>query len=424
MRLSFSGLWRHRDFLTLWTGQTISQFGSQVGAGALRYTAILMLGVTPVQLSLLAAAQILPVLILGLLVGVWVDRRRRRPLLIAADVGRGLLLLSVPLAALLGMLRAEQLYLVAALAGALSIVFDVAYQSFLPTLVRRDQLLEGNSKLGVSESLAEIAGPPSGGLLVQLVGGPLAVALDALSFFASALSIWSIRTPEPRPAAQERQRVLPEVAEGLRATLHHPLLRPLLGIALTHSLAGGIIGTLYDLYLLRELGLAPALIGLTVAVGGVSSLAGAFVASRLGARFGIGPTMGIVLAVGALDAQLIPLAHGPWALGMLLLSQAGDIAHTVFVLNALSLRQAAVPPHLLGRVNASFQVLSTGALLIGTLLAGLLAERLGLRLAIAVGTLGFATACLWVFGSPLWRVRQTPEALEPEPAGQEAGAAA
>jgi len=423
MRLSFSGLWRHRDFLTLWTGQTISQLGSHVGAGALRYTAILVLGATPVQLSLLAAAQILPVLILGLLVGVWVDRRHRRPLLIAADVGRGLLLLSVPAAALLGVLRAEQLYVVAALAGALSILFDVAYQSFLPTLVRRDQLLEGNSKLGVSESLAEIAGPPSGGLLVQLVGGPLAVALDALSFFASALSIWSIRAPEPKPVGQARRRVLPDVAEGLRAALHHPLLRPLLGIAVTQGVAGGIIGTLYDLYLLRELGLAPALIGLTVAVGGVSSLAGAFVAGRLSARFGLGPTMGIALALGSLDAQLIPLAHGPWALGMIVLSQACDITYAVFMINALSLRQAVVPPHLLGRVSASFQVLGTGALLVGTLLAGLLAERLGLRLAIAVGTLGIATSSLWIFGSPLWRVRQTPEPLEPEGAGQEAGAA-
>lgn len=414
MRLSFSGLWRERNFLTLWTGQTISQFGSQIGAGALRYTAILALGVTPVQLSLLAAAQIVPALLLGLLVGVWVDRRRRRPLLIAADVGRGLLLLSVPLAALLGLLRVEQLYLVAALVGALSIVFDVAYHSFLLQLVRREQLVEGNSKLGVSDALAEIAGPPSGGALVQLVGGPLAVALDALSFFVSALSLGQIRVREEPPPAAARQRVLPEVAEGLRATLGHPLLLPLLGVALTRSLAGGIIGTLYDLYLLRELGLGPALIGLTVAVGGVSSLAGALLAGRVTARLGLGQTMAVAAVFGALEAQLLPLARGPWGLGMIMLAQSCDMIGTIFQINALSLRQAAAPAQLLGRVNASFQALSTGALLLGTLLAGPLAELLGLRMAMALGTLGIALSGLWVFASPLRRLQHMPEALEPE----------
>src|SRR5262245_20296796 len=230
VQLHFRGLWRHRDFMKLWTGQTISQLGSHIGGGALRFTAILILGATPFQISALAAAQLLPALLLGLLAGVWVDRLRRRPLLIAADVGRGLLLLSVPLAYLLGLLRIEQLYLVAALAGALGILFDVAYGAYLPGVVGREQLIEGNSKHGASDSVAEIAAPPLGGALVQLLSAPLAIVFDALSFMASALSIWFIRAPEPAPApAHARLGLRRELAEGLRLALRDPLLRPLLG---------------------------------------------------------------------------------------------------------------------------------------------------------------------------------------------------
>ncbi|HEU4327192.1 MAG TPA: MFS transporter [Roseiflexaceae bacterium] len=409
----FTGLWRHRDFMKLWAAQTVSQLGSQIGGGALRFTAILALGATPVQLGLLSAAQVLPALLLGLLAGVWVDRARRRPLLIAADLGRGLLLLSVPLAALAGALRIEQLYLVAAAVGALSIVFEVAYQSYLPALVRREQLVEGNSKLGVSDSLAEIAGPPAGGALVQTVGGPLSVALDALSFFGSALALWRIRTPEPTPEpAEERQPVLPEVYAGLRATVADPLLRTLLGVALTQGFFGPIIGVLYDLYLLRELGLSPALIGVTVAVGGVSALGGALLAQRVTTRLGVGRTMALALLAGALATPLLPLAAGPLAFWIIVLAQATDITDAIYMINERSLRQALVPAHLQGRVAACFQVLTTAVGLAGVLLAGLLAELVGLRAAIGVACLGLVAARLWLIGSPLLRVQTLPEAQE------------
>ncbi len=409
----FTGLWRHRDFMRLWAAQTVSQLGSQIGGSALRFTAILALGATPVQLGLLSAAQVLPALLLGLLAGVWVDRARRRPLLIAADLGRGLLLLSVPLAALAGALRIEQLYLVAAAVGALSIVFEVAYQSYLPTLVRRDQLVEGNSKLGVSDSLAEIVGPPAGGALVQTAGGPASVALDALSFFGSALALWRIRTPEAAPEpAEERRPVLPEVYAGLRAAAADPLLRTLLGVALTQGFFGPIIGVLYDLYLLRELGLSPALIGVTVAVGGVSALGGALIAQRVTARLGVGRTMALALLAGALAAPLLPLAAGPLAFWVIVLAQATDIVDAVYVINERSLRQALVPAHLLGRVAACFQVLTTAVGLAGVLLAGPLAEQIGLRAAIAVACLGLVAARLWLIGSPLLRLRELPQTPE------------
>src|SRR5262249_23335746 len=203
-RPRFGGLWSHHDFMRLWAGQTVSQLGSTVTREALPYTAILALGATPIQMGLLGAAGAAPLLLLGLLAGVWVDRLRRRPVMIAADLGRAVLLLSVPGAYLLGLLRIEQLYVVAALVGVLSVFFDVAYQAFLPSLVQREQIFEGNSKLGMSGSVAEIAGPPLGGTLVQLVGGPVTILLDALSFVFSARSLLRIRAPEPAPAAPER----------------------------------------------------------------------------------------------------------------------------------------------------------------------------------------------------------------------------
>src|SRR5215217_1333572 len=189
----FGGLWRHSNFMRLWAGQTVSQLGSTITREALPYTAILALGASPLQMGLLGAAGAAPLLLLGLFAGVWIDRLRRRPLMIAADLGRALLLLSIPVAYLLGVLHIEQLYLIAALAGILTMFFNVAYHSLLPALVEREQLVEGNSKLGLSESLAEIAGPPLGGALVQLISGPITLLLDAFSFVVSALSLLRIR---------------------------------------------------------------------------------------------------------------------------------------------------------------------------------------------------------------------------------------
>ncbi len=178
MRTSATTLWHHADFLRLWLGQTVSKCGSQIGAGALGLTAILVLAATPAQMGLLAAAGTLPTLLVGLPAGVWADRTRRRPMLIAADLGRALLLLSVPLAVLVGMLTMAHLYVVTALIGMLTILFDVAYQAYVPTLLAREQIVEGNSKLGGSDSVAEIAGQPLGGAFVQLISAPWTVAWD------------------------------------------------------------------------------------------------------------------------------------------------------------------------------------------------------------------------------------------------------
>ena len=211
-----TGLWQNTNFMRLWTADVISDFGSTVTREALPLTAILVLGSTPEQMGLLGAIGAAPVVVFGLLAGVWVDRLRRRPIMLAADLGRAALIGSIPLAALLGVLHIEQLYIVAALAGILTVFFNVADQSFLPAVVDREHIVEGNSKLGASGSMAEIGAPATAGTLVQLVTAPIAILVDAVSFLFSALLIWRIRTPEPPPVPHEqRQSAGRDIAEGL-----------------------------------------------------------------------------------------------------------------------------------------------------------------------------------------------------------------
>lgn len=372
-------------------------FGSQIGGGALRFTAILLLAATPWQLSFLSIAALLPTLLFGLATGVWVDRLRKRPLLIAADVGRALLLVTVPVAFLAGVLQIELLYLVAALTGMLSMLFDIAYRAYVPYTVGREQLVEANSKLGVSESLAEIAGPPLGGLLVQVISAPFAVLFDALSFVASALFVGTIAAREPTAEPVARESVAHEARAGLHAIGRSSLLRGLLGVAVTQSFAGGIIGTLYDLFLLRDLGFPPIAVGLSVGVGGISALVGALCAERVVARFGARQTLRWTLVLAGVEL-IIPFAHGPVqvALPILLFAQATDVIGTIAGITALSLRQGETSDALLGRVDAGFTVVTTAALLLGMLAAGALAEVIGVRWALGCGLALLLIAPLWV----------------------------
>ena len=415
-RPRFGGLWRHRDFMRLWAGQTVSQLGSTITREALPYTAILALGATPVQMGLLGAAGAAPLLLLGLFAGVWVDRLRRRPLMVAADIGRALLLLSVPVAYLLGWLRIEQLYLVAALAGALTVFFNVAYQASLPGLVRREHLLEGNSKLGLSESIAEIAGPPLGGALVQLVTGPITLLLDALSFVISALMLRCIGAEEPAPAPPEQhEHVWRDLATGLRAIWAAPLLRAMAGTSAIRSFFGWFFGAIYGLYAIQVIGMGTATLGITVAFGGIGALFGALLARPATRRFGLGPTIVAGLLISSAMSFLTWLAGG-WlaaAVPLMMISQLiGDGASTAAAIDETSLRQTITPDHMLGRVNASMNVLGEGIGTLGLLAGGVLGELIGLRATVAVAALGGLLGCVWIICSPLPRLRELPAPAE------------
>lgn len=404
----FSGLWRHPDFMKLWIGQTVSEFGSHITGTGIPLTAVIVLGATPAQMGVLVAISALPVLILGLLAGVWVDRLRRRPIMIAMDLGRMALLLLIPAAALTGRLNLGLLYVVAAAAGTFTLFFDVAYRSVLPSLVERENVLEGNTKLATTDALAEIGGPALAGLLIQVISAPMAILFDALSFLFSAASLAMIRTFEPRPTTNRTTRsIWHEMIEGLRVIAHHPLLRIIATGASVKSFFGSFFGALYSLYALRDLGLSPALIGVLVAAGGVGALIGATIAGPLTRRLGPGRTLTGALLCGGLINLLMPLAGGPVivAAGMMIAVQLiGDAAAAVYEINELTLRQTSVPDHLLGRANASMGFLAQSISPLGALIGGALATLIGVRLTLLVAVLGSLAAALWMLRSPLRRL--------------------
>ncbi len=407
------GLWKNADFLKLWLGRTISNMGNGITGIALPLTAVLVLAATPAQMGIISALEGISLLLFGLLAGVWVDRLRRRPVLIVTDLGRALVIGSIPVAALLGILRIEQIYIVAALVGVMSVFFNAADASFLPTLVQSEELIEGNSKLGISDALAEMVGPAVAGALVQLFTAPLAIVVDAFSFLCSALCMARIRKPEPPPTIIETHRnIWHESLEGLLFIMKHPLLRALAGSAGLFNFTGMFIGTLYTLYVVRTLALAPTILGLLVATGGVSALVGALLAESVIQRVGLGLAIGGGLFLYGLTGLLTPLAAGPVpvVITMLFMSQlVGDATVSTYFIAELSLRQSLVPRHLLGRVNASMQLLAGGMAPLGALLAGMLAEFVGVRLTILIGVIGVMCAGLWLLLSLLRKIR----ALEP-----------
>ncbi len=412
MRSHSTTLWRHPDFLKLWTGDTISLLGSQITLLALPLTAALILHASAFQVGLLGAMDYAPNLLLGLLIGVWADRHRRRPLLIGANLGRMALLGSIPLTALLGVLRMEQLYIVAVLTGALTTLFGVAYRPFLPTLVRPDQLVDSNSKLEISRSLAQISGPGLGGIMVQLVSAPLAIGLDALSFLLSTLFLAAIRTPEPPPHSPSRhQGVRAEIVEGLRFILEQPILRVIAGTTCLVFSVGALSLAVYVLYLTRDLRLPPSVQGGLFAVAGIGALVGALFLERLTRRFGIGPT--IIGAEGLLgvSAFLVPLAglRTEVALPLLVAAQfLQGLANTVYNAAWISLFQASLPRHMQGRVNATMGVLIFSLQPLGALLGGALGTVLGLQPTLLVAAIGWSLVFLLPLCSPLRQLRALP----------------
>ncbi|MDQ3927762.1 MAG: MFS transporter [Chloroflexota bacterium] len=405
------GLWRNSRFVLLWAAQTVSHLGSQISLLALPLTAVLVLGASPAEMGLLGAAEFAPWMLVGLFAGVWVDRLRRRPILVAADLGRALLLLAVPVAGMLGVLSLPLLYAVAFLVGVLGVFFEVAYNAFLPSLVRRDELVEGNSKLLASASATEIAGPGLAGGLVQLVTAPVAMAVDAVSYIASALLVGSIKVKEPPSALRHERSMAREVREGLSALLKDGLLRTLVIASTAANVVLAVHNTLRILYATRELRLEPALLGLVFAIGSVGGLPAALLVGRVARRFGLGPTIVVAVALMAVGGLCFPLAGGPLPVmlaalivGLMLVSLGG----MTYIITVGSLRQSVTPHRLQGRVSASARFISRSGMPVGSLVGGLLGEWLGLRL-----TLGLASGCsllvaLYLWLSPVGGLREAP----------------
>ncbi|HEY1337610.1 MAG TPA: MFS transporter [Bryobacteraceae bacterium] len=407
-------LHRDPDFVKLWVGQAISQIGSRVTREGLPLTAVMVLGATPLEMGFLNGASAAAILTFGLFAGAWADRLRRRPILIASDLGRALLLGSVPVAALLHRLGMPQLYVIAAAAGLLTVLFDVSYQAFIPSLVGPDNLLEGNSKLAVSESVAEIAGPGLTGVLVQLLTAPIAIAVDAISFLVSAGSLALLRKPEPAPERHESPDMLREIREGISASWHNPLLRAFMLRTATAGFFGGMMGSLYVLFAIRTLGLRPAILGAVISIGGVSALCGAFLTERIVRRFGVGPTIVGSAVLTGVAAFFNPMAHGSTATAVAFLAaaQINDAGWVTYTVNETSVRQAVVPSRLLGRVNSAMHLLFRGLLPLGAFAGGALAQVIGVRSTMFVASAGFLLSSLWLIFSPVRKLRKLPASAQ------------
>jgi MFS family permease len=420
-RPRLAGLWRHPDFMKLWTAETISQFGSQVSFLAIPLVAVLLLNATPFEVALLGTIEFLPFILFTLPAGVWVDRLRRRPILIIGDIGRAISLLSIPIAYELHALTIVQLYVVGFVNGVLTVFFDVAWQSYLPALVEREHLVEGNAKLEISRSAAQIGGPGLGGVLIDLISAPLAVVADAISFIGSALFIFGIRKHEPHPLAEAKAAGTPqtsmrvEVVEGLRYVLGHPLIRPIAACTSTSNLFGNMMFAIYIVYVVRELGLQPATIGLIFGIGNIGALLAAWLSSRVPQWFGVGPTIIGAIAISAGGALLVPLAPKENPVPLLILSGAlGIFGGVIYNVNQVSLRQAITPDRMLGRLNATMRFIVWGTIPIGSLIGGALATAIGLLPTIWIGALGGLLSIVPVLFSPVRSLKEIP-ALAEEP---------
>ena len=412
-------IWRNPAFVRVFSAATVSIFGSLVTRTALPFAAILVLGAGPIEVAAIRACEITGGLIVGLVAGAWVDRLPRRPVMIAADLGQAVCLGSIPIAAIGHWLSMPHLVVVALLASALSTFHNVADNAYLPTVVERDQLVAANSALSASGSVAEVSAFSIGGVLVQLLTAPIAIAVDAISFVVSAVVLGTIRRPEPPPVPRERRTsIVAEIVDGLRPIRQSPILRTVVLAGSGAHLLWGAFGAVYLVFATDELGLGPATIGLIAAVGGVASLAGALVGPRANRRLGVGPCILLGLIGFTIGNALIPLAPaGAVAIAIALLvgqQLIGDVSATIEEITEVSLLQTTVPNELLGRVNGTYDFLTHLFLLVGTVGAGLIGEWIGLRQALLFGLLGGVAAVLVVWFSPLRTLRDMPATPRPE----------
>ncbi|HEU0243188.1 MAG TPA: MFS transporter [Candidatus Limnocylindrales bacterium] len=414
-------LLRHPDFLKLWTAETISVFGSAITQLALPLIAATTLDVTPFEFGLLTTIEFLPFILFSLPAGVWVDRLRRRPILIAGDLGRAIAIASIPVAFAFDALTIWQLYIVGFVNGILTVFFDVSYQSYVPSVVDRDQLVDGNSKLEITRSAAQILGPGMAGILIGLLKAPFAMLLDSLSYLVSAIFVFFIRRPEPpvvphdEAAHGPKPSMRQEIAVGVRYVTGHRWLRSIAATTGTSNFFGNVGGAILILYLTRERGLGPAAIGFAFSVGSVGVLVAAFVTAWITRRLGVGRTL-VLMAFG-FSISGLPVAFAPDALiwyAVALSGFLGGFCGVGWNINQVSLRQAITPPRMQGKMNATMRFIVWGTMPIGAILGGALASVIGLQETIVVGALGGLIAFIPVTLSSVRHIVKMPEQVDDE----------
>ena len=421
---------RNADFVRLWTAETISQFGTQVSLLAIPLVAVTLLAASPLEVAALGTIEFLPFILFSLPAGAWVDRLRRRPVLIAGDIGRAIALATVPAAYMLSVLTMAQLYVIGFVVGTLTVLFDVAYQSYLPSLVERDQLVDGNGKLEASRTIAQSAGPALGGGLIGLVTAPLAILADAVSFVMSGVFIFAIRRHEPAPDrhadehGRARGSLRQEVGEGLRYVLGNPYLRGIAASTATANFFNNLATATFIVFAVRELSLSAGQIGVIIGLGNIGAVIGALTADRLAQRFGVGRTIIGSTALGGPGLLLYALAPRDFPVPFLI---AGafliGFEAVVYNINQVSFRQAITPTSMQGRMNATMRFIVWGTIPIGSILGGAVATLFGLRTAIWVGAVGMLLALVPLLLSPVRTLRDMPAPAE-DPDDPAAGAEA
>lgn len=410
MRQLFLSLQAQTEFRKLWFGNLISTFGTRITGLALPLTAIVALQASVTQIGILAAAGTLPNLLFGLPAGVFADRLPRRLILVFADAGRALLMASIPAAALLDVLRIEQLYVVAFLATTLDLFFDVASTSLVPVILGREHLTDGNTALSINNQVGKLAGPSLAGVLIGILTAPVAIILDAISYLISAICSTAVRVVEPALSnPTKRSGWWADIGEGLQLVWRDHILRSIVGASVLGSLAGAVQATaLMILFLTREIGLSPTQLGFVLAVSGAASIPGSLLARAVAGRVGQGRATAIGTAFVSLGMLLIPLVGGPIPLTLALLVTAQlliGIGIPIYGINQQTVRQLAVPNHLRGRANATRRFLMLGGAPFGAVISGSLGQIIGLRLTFLAGALLMVLALLWTVRSPLWSLR-------------------
>ncbi len=403
------GLWHHLGFRRLWIGETVSQFGTTVSQLALPLVAILVVHASTFDVGLLTACQTAAFVVVGLPAGAWVERMRFRRVLVVNDLIRAAALGWIPLAQLLGVLTIWQMYAVALISGVSTVFFDVAYQSYLPQLIDREQLVEGNSKLQASESVSQIAGPALGGLLIQAITAPYAVLVDALSFLWSASFVTAIRDRSPRPERKPDRHLRREIGEGLRFVLGNPILRAIAMCTGSFNLFSSMMFAVFYVLLARDLHLSAGLIGLLTSTSAIGGLVGALLASRVAARIGQGPAIWVSAAISGPCYFVAPFVHRDWTLGLLAVAETLMwVCVVVYNITQVSFRQGLCPPGLLGRMNATMRFLVWGTMPLGGLIGGALGSAIGVRGTLLAAAVGSSLAFLPVYLSPLRKMRELP----------------
>lgn len=395
-----------RDFRFVWAGETVSLVGTQVYQLAMPLTAVLTLDATPGQLGVLGALTFAPYVLLGLPAGLLVDRWQRRGVLILSSLGQAFSIGAIPVLAALDRLTFDWLLATACAAGTARVFFNIAYRSYLPAVVPPEHLTKANSRLTASESVAEIGGPGLGGVLVQIVGAPFALLIDAVSYLASALGVLAVRRRE-KPVEVDRAPLRSQIGQGFRFTFTSPYLRATLGEAASYNICWQIVLTVLTLFAVRELDMSPGTLGLVLSIGALGALLGALTTGRLARRVGLGRALVAAAVIGDLAPLLLPAAQrGDWAAPLFTIAFfVQGFGITACNVHTMTIRQAITPEHLLGRTNAAYLFVALGVKPVGSLLGGWLGTQLGLRTALLVGTLGLLSTSLFLALSPLRKVR-------------------